>query len=73
MDSTSDLILPEERSNNRPPPSNGDNYAYWKACMRIHIQSIDWKIWGMIEDGYTSPTIEVDGKKVPKSRSEWDN
>ena len=26
----------------------------------------------MIEDGYTSPTIEVDGKKVFKSRSEWD-
>ena len=40
--------------------------------MRIHIQSIDWKIWGMIEDGYTSPTIVVDGKKVPKSWSEWD-
>ena len=25
----------------------------------------------MLEDGYTSPTIEVDGKKVPKSRYEW--
>jgi len=34
--------------------------------MRIQIQSIDWKIWDMIEDGYTSPTIEVDSKKVPK-------
>ena len=26
----------------------------------------------MIENDYTSSTIEVDGKKVPKSRSEWD-
>jgi len=26
----------------------------------------------MIENGYFSPTIEVDGKKVPKSWSEWD-
>ena len=26
----------------------------------------------MIEDGYTSPTIEVDGKKVLKFWSEWD-
>jgi len=42
-----------------------------EACMRIHIQSINWKIWGMIEDGYTSPTIVVDGKEVPKSWSEW--
>ena len=40
--------------------------------MIIYIQSIDWKIWGMIEDGYISPTIKVDGKKVSKSRSEWD-
>jgi len=41
MASTSDLILPEGRSNNRPSLSNGTNYAYWKPCMRIHIQSID--------------------------------
>ena len=40
--------------------------------MRIHIQSIDWKIWGMIEDDYTSPTIEDDCKKILKSQSEWD-
>ena len=40
--------------------------------MRIQIQSIDWKIWDMIEDGYTSPTIEVDSKKVPESRAKWD-
>jgi len=26
----------------------------------------------MNEDDYTSPTIEVDGKKVRKSWSEWD-
>jgi len=25
----------------------------------------------MTEDGYTTPTIEVDGKKVPKYQSEW--
>jgi len=41
MASTSDLILPEGRSNNRPPLFNGTNYAYWKACMKIHIQSIN--------------------------------
>ena len=33
---------------------------------------IEWKMRHMIEDSNTSPTIEVDGKKVPKSRSEWD-
>ena len=26
----------------------------------------------MTEDDYTSPTIEVDGKKVSKSQSKWD-
>ena len=69
MASTSDLILPESRSKNRLPLFIGTNYAYWKACMRIHIQSINWKIWSMIKDGYTSPTIEVDGKKFLKSQS----
>jgi len=41
MTFTSDLILLEGRSNNRPPLFNGTNYAYWKACMRIYIQSIN--------------------------------
>jgi len=68
---TSDFILPEWRSNNRPPLFNGINFAYWKHAWGF-IQSIDWKFLSMIEDGYTSPTIEVDGKKVLKSRSEWD-
>ena len=47
-------------------------FAYWKACVRIHIQSSDWKLQGMIEDGYTSPTKNADHKIVPKPHFKWD-
>ena len=40
----------ERHTNNIP--LNETNYAYWKACMRIRTQFIDWRIWSMIEEGY---------------------
>jgi len=27
---------------NRAPIFDGENYDYWKECMRIHIQSVDY-------------------------------
>ena len=29
----------------------GENYSYWKDCMRVHINSVNRKIWKVIEDG----------------------
>jgi len=42
-----------------------------KHAWGSHIQYIDWKFYGMTEDDYTSPTIEVDGKKFLNLSLNW--
>ena len=34
------------------------NYAYWKVRMRAFLQSLDEKMWQVVEIGWTKP-IEV--------------
>ena len=62
---------------NRPPFFDGSNYAYWKARMRIFLQSMDRPVWLSTQTGYTLPTeqVEVDGKNIviPKDDSKWDD
>ena len=38
-----------------PPLFNGTNYAYWKVCMRIFLQSLDEKVWLTVEVGWKKP------------------
>ena len=40
------------------------NYAYWKVCMRAFLQSLDEKVWQVVEIDQTKP------KEVPTN---WDN
>ena len=47
-----------------PPLFNGTNYAYWKVCMRAFLQSLDEKVWRVVEIGGTKP------KEVPV---DWDD
>ena len=35
---------------------NGTNYAYWKVRMRVFLQSLDEKVWQVMEIGWTKPT-----------------
>ena len=46
-----------------PPLFDGTNYAYWKICMRAFLQSLDEKVWQVVEIGWTKP------KEVP---ADWD-
>ena len=46
-----------------PPLFDGINYAYWKICMRAFLQSLDEKVWQVVEIGWTKP------KEVP---ADWD-
>ena len=46
------------------PLFDGTNYAYWKVCMRAFLQSLDEKVWQVVEIGWTKP------KEVP---AEWDD
>ena len=47
-----------------PPLFNGTNYAYWKVCMRIFLQSLDEKVWLAVEVGW---------KKPEEPPTTWDN
>ena len=38
-----------------PPLFNGINYAYWKVRMKAFLQSLDEKVWQVVEIGWTKP------------------
>ena len=38
-----------------PPLFDGTNYAYWKVRMRAFLQSLDEKVWQVMEIGWTKP------------------
>ena len=39
-----------------PPLFDGTNYAYWKVRMKAFLQSLDEKVWQVVEIGWTKPT-----------------
>ena len=43
---------------------DGINYAYWKVCMKAFLQSLDEKVWQVVEIGWTKP------KEAP---ADWDD
>ena len=43
---------------------DGTNYAYWKVRMRTFLQSLDEKVWQIVEIGWTKPT---------KALADWDD
>ena len=47
-----------------PPLFDGTNYAYWKVRMRAFLQSLDEKVWLVVEVGY---------KKPEKPPATWDD
>ena len=62
----------EGTSTTKPPLLIGiTNYVHWKVRMIAFLKSIDNEVWNCVEDGYTPPTIEVDGKIILKPKSEW--
>ena len=34
---------------------DGTNYVYWKVRMRAFLQSLDEKVWQVVEIGWTKP------------------
>ena len=39
-----------------PSLFDGTNYAYWKVRIRAFLQSLDEKVWQVMEIGWTKPT-----------------
>ena len=42
---------------NRAPIFTGENYGYWKACIRIHINLVDKGVWDAIINGLNQITM----------------
>ena len=62
----------EGASSVRPPLLKGDNYSSWKGKMESYLSAIDDRVWMVIEDGYTPPTLTAgDGSIVPKPKAQW--
>ena len=34
---------------------DGTNHAYWKVRIRVFLQSLDDKVWQVVETGWTKP------------------
>ena len=47
-----------------PPLFDGTNYAYWKVCMRVFLQSLDKKVWQAMEIGWT---------KLKEALADWND
>ena len=74
--STSTKIIPslfqvESFLINKPPFFAGSDYQFWKHKMTWHLESLDLKVWKTILYGYTFPTKDVDGCKIPKTLDEY--
>lgn len=62
----------EGKSTSRPPFFDGSNYAYWKAKMKIYLQSIDYNLWLIVTKGPYIPMKKVDNVDKPKLEEEYD-
>ena len=50
-----------------PPLFDGTNYAYWKVRIRAFLQSLDEKVWQVVEIGWTKPKealVDWDDAKI---------
>ena len=52
--------------------SFGSNYAYWKAKMKIYLQSIDYNLWLIVTKDPYIPMKKVDNVDKPKLEEEYD-
>ena len=55
--------MDRSQSFNAPPFSDGNNYAFWKVCMRAFLCAIDESVWDSIKIGWVRPD---------KPKAEWD-
>ena len=57
----------------RDPIFTGENYSYWKDCICVHINSVDRKIWKVIENGSIAISItDAVGASIPKPEALWE-
>ena len=62
----------EGQSTSRPPYFDGSNYTYWKARMKIYLQSIDYELWLNVSKGPFIPIKIVNNIEELKLENEFD-
>lgn len=55
----------------KPLLLNGSNYSYWKVRMIAFLKAIDDQVWEVVVNGFTEPTVVVDGQTRSKPRADW--
>ena len=49
----------------------GLTITIWKIRMTIYLQSLDERIWQTVLDGYTRPTVTIEGNQETKPVGLW--
>ena len=49
---------------------DGTNYAYWKVCIKDFLQSLDEKVWQVMEIGWVKPKEALVDWDVAKIKAE---
>lgn len=60
----------ERTFTNKPPLLDRTNYPYWKVKMIAFLRAIDDQVWDIVVEGYTDPTVVVDGQTVKKPKAQ---
>ncbi|KAI0519582.1 hypothetical protein KFK09_007033 [Dendrobium nobile] len=62
---------PEGYSITRPPLFDNIPFDFWKTRMSTFLQSLDYRMWMLVQEGYTKPTRLVDGIRVDTPYADW--
>ena len=62
----------EGESTSRPPYFDETNYTYWKARMKIYLQSIDYELWLNVSKSPFIPIKIVNNIEELKLENEFD-
>ncbi|KAI0503823.1 hypothetical protein KFK09_014766 [Dendrobium nobile] len=62
---------PEGYSITRPPLFDNIPFDFWKTRMSTFLQSLDYRMWILVQDGYTKPTRLVDGVMLEIPFTDW--
>ncbi|RHN73351.1 hypothetical protein MtrunA17_Chr2g0297511 [Medicago truncatula] len=63
----------EGRSISKPPYFDGTNLTEWRELMKIFIQSVDFEVWLVIENGPKLPKKIINGEEVLKTIDEFND
>ena len=72
MTTQNDSTFRERQSTTRPPYFDRNDYPYWKTKMKIYLQTLDYEIWEIVNDGHFMPLTKNEvGKDIPKPSQKW--